>query len=161
MGRGSIEKRLILYDIRVIGLVLRPKNHIITSLILMILLYMFNYIQPPFESKFIFGVLMGVGLDFDHFFWAIIYDRTEISKLLSPFSINKVWNYLINGSLFVKMGSTKRERVFTYYTLHIFSAITLTLLFYIMLPQFYTVIIYTLLLHLIMDFLFNILVNEG
>ena len=126
----------------------------------MIILYKLNYIQSQIEYNFILGVIMGVGLDFDHIFWAIVYDRSAMLKLLSPFSIKEIWHYLKEGSLLVKMGNTRRERVFTYYTLHIFSATTLIFIFYKILPQFYTITKYTLFLHLIMDFLFNTLINE-
>lgn len=126
----------------------------------MILLYKFNFIQSQIETNFILGVIMGVGLDFDHIFWAIAYDRSVMWKLLSSFSVIEIWNYLSNGSLFVKMGNTRRERVFTYYTLHIFSVVIILFLFYTTSPRFYTITKATLFLHLIMDFLFNILMND-
>ena len=142
------------------GLRVKPKHHFISSLFLMILLYSNNYIQSQISFNFILGVTFGTGLDFDHIIWAIIYDRSEISKVLSPISINKIWKYLNKGSLLVKMGNTKRERIVNYYILHIFSAISLSVVSYILLPQFYSTVLYSFFLHLTLDFIFNILVKN-
>jgi hypothetical protein len=134
------------------GLELKTENHLIASLLLMISLHRFNYIQNQIEINYILGICFGVGLDFDHVIWALLYDRSTMSKLLSTFSIKSIWIYLNSKSLYNKMGDTAGKRKFVYYMLHIFTASIILYISHTSFQQFYVVIKYSIILHLLMDF---------
>ena len=124
----------------------------------MILLHRFNYIHNQIELKYIIGICFGVGLDFDHVIWALYYDKSTMLKLLSTFSIKSAWFYLNSKLVSNKMGDTDREILFAYCTLHILTALIILVIAYILFQQFYIIIKYNVVLHLLMDFM-NILIK--
>jgi hypothetical protein len=137
---------------------LKSRTHLITSLLLMILLHRFNYIHNQIELKYIIGICFGVGLDFDHVIWALYYDKSTMLKLLSTFSIKSAWFYLNSKLVSNKMGDSDGEILFTYCTLHILTALIILVIAYILFQQFYIIIKYNVVLHLLMDFM-NILIK--
>ena len=127
-----------------------PFFHAITSMIIILTLNIYTKSNRLFMSMII-GIIFGVGIDFDHLLWALIFDFQNASKAIITLNIKEVLNYLLEGSYWdnIKAG-TFHKRIY-YVVWHSFSGLLLSFLARMLFQDYWESVVLVIITHIMFD----------
>tara|TARA_B100001964_G_scaffold219228_1_gene261130 strand:+ start:2255 stop:2668 length:414 start_codon:yes stop_codon:yes gene_type:complete len=114
---------------------LKPLYHAFVSIVLSMVIFVFEG-EPLFSllTWFLVSIIIGVGVDVDHIFLAVIFNRKVAFKTFRSLNPLRLYRDFMNGR--ISKGSNNFDRLIIYSSFHLITMITVNLTISLYFPEF-------------------------